>query len=104
MVSYAGMHRLIYHEVGGQLAILLRPESARPAHAGAGVAPGAFWRGNEHYHGGEGSARSPGAAATAALMAPNDELVTPWPSYPLYPLMARRSHGHAVPVPGFSTL
>ena len=41
-------------------------------------------------------------AATAALMQPNDELVTPWPSYPLYPLMARRSHGHAVPVPGFS--
>ena len=41
-------------------------------------------------------------AAAAALLEPNDELVTPWPSYPLYPLMARRSHGHAVPVPGFS--
>ena len=41
------------------------------------------------------------AAAAAALLEPNDELVTPWPSYPLYPLMARRSHGHAVPVPGW---
>ncbi|HEX8620825.1 MAG TPA: hypothetical protein VF718_02570, partial [Allosphingosinicella sp.] len=50
MVSYAGMHRLIYHEAGGRLASVLRPESARRAYAGAGVAPGAFWRG-EHYHG-----------------------------------------------------
>ena len=41
------------------------------------------------------------ASAAAALLEPNDELVTPWPSYPLYPLMARRSHGHAVPVPGY---
>ena len=35
------------------------------------------------------------------LLEPLDELVTPWPSYPLYPLLARRAHGHAVPVPGF---
>ena len=41
------------------------------------------------------------ASAAAALLEPRDELVTPWPSYPLYPIMARRSHGHAVPVPGF---
>jgi histidinol-phosphate aminotransferase len=41
------------------------------------------------------------ASAAAALLEPGDELVTPWPSYPLYPLMARRSHGHAVPVPGY---
>jgi len=40
-------------------------------------------------------------SATAALLEPGDELVTPWPSYPLYPIMARRSHGNAVPVPGF---
>src|SRR6185312_1471964 len=32
---------------------------------------------------------------------PGDELVSPWPSYPLYPVIARRSRGHAVPVPGF---
>lgn len=41
------------------------------------------------------------ASATAALLEPGDELVTPWPSYPLYPIMARRSHGRAVPVPGW---
>lgn len=42
------------------------------------------------------------AAAASALLEPGDELVTPWPSYPLYPVMARRSHGAAVPVEGFS--
>jgi histidinol-phosphate aminotransferase len=41
------------------------------------------------------------ASAASALLEPGDELITPWPSYPLYPMMARRSHGHAVPVPGF---
>jgi len=41
------------------------------------------------------------SAATQALMEPGDELVTPWPSYALYPLMARRARGGAVPVPGF---
>jgi histidinol-phosphate aminotransferase len=40
-------------------------------------------------------------AAAQALLEPDDELVTPWPSYPLYPLIARRSRGRAVPVPGF---
>lgn len=39
-------------------------------------------------------------AAAHALLAEGDELVTPWPSYPLYPLMARRAGAHAVPVPG----
>lgn len=61
-----------------------------------------------HHHGlepdqvvvGNGAAQLLHSAA-AALLEPGDELVTPWPSYPLYPLMARRSHGHAVPVPGF---
>jgi histidinol-phosphate aminotransferase len=32
------------------------------------------------------------------LLSPDDELVTPWPSYPLYPLMARRAGGRPVPV------
>lgn len=41
------------------------------------------------------------AGAAHALLAPGDELVTPWPSYPLYPLMARRAGGRAVPVDGF---
>jgi histidinol-phosphate aminotransferase len=37
------------------------------------------------------------SAATAALMRPEQELVTPWPSYPLFPIMASRAHGSAVP-------
>jgi histidinol-phosphate aminotransferase len=39
-------------------------------------------------------------AAAHALLEPGDELVTPWPSYPLYPVMARGAGAHAVPVPG----
>jgi histidinol-phosphate aminotransferase len=39
-------------------------------------------------------------AAVLALMEPGDELVTPWPSYPLLPLAARAAQGRAVPVPG----
>lgn len=50
---------------------------------------------------GDGSAQLMSAAATA-LLADADELVTPWPSYPLYPLMARTARGQAVPVNGFS--
>jgi histidinol-phosphate aminotransferase len=42
------------------------------------------------------------AAATQVLLEPGDELVTPWPSYGLYPHLARRAGGRAVPVPGFS--
>jgi histidinol-phosphate aminotransferase len=37
--------------------------------------------------------------AARTLMGQGEELVTPWPSYPLYPLMARASGGRAVPVP-----
>jgi len=40
------------------------------------------------------------AAATRALLAPGQQLLTRWPSYPLYPLMARRAHGQAVRVEG----
>src|SRR5437763_1686743 len=40
------------------------------------------------------------SAATRALIAPGERLLTSWPSYPLYPIMARRSHGRAVPVSG----
>lgn len=74
MISYAGMHRLIYHEAEGQLALLLRPESARPMHgASSGAPPGAFWRSSEHYHGAAGKA-DPGAAATAGMMAAMDRM------------------------------
>jgi histidinol-phosphate aminotransferase len=37
-------------------------------------------------------------AAALALLSAGDELVTPWPSYPLYPLMASRAGARPVPV------
>ena len=40
------------------------------------------------------------SAATRAVLGPGETLLTAWPSYPLYPLMARRAHGRAVPVSG----
>src|SRR5436305_14200811 len=40
------------------------------------------------------------SSATRALIAPGQVLLTAWPSYPLFPLMARRAHGRAVPVSG----
>ena len=40
------------------------------------------------------------SSATRALIAPGQLLLTSWPSYPLYPIMARRAHGRAVPVSG----
>jgi histidinol-phosphate aminotransferase len=40
------------------------------------------------------------SAATRALIEPGQELLTSWPSYPLFPVMARRAHGRAVPVGG----
>lgn len=41
------------------------------------------------------------AAAAQALLRPGDELVVPWPSHPLLPLVARRARATAVPAPGF---
>jgi histidinol-phosphate aminotransferase len=40
------------------------------------------------------------SAATRALIEPGQELLTSWPSYPLFPIMARRAHGQAVPISG----
>jgi histidinol-phosphate aminotransferase len=40
------------------------------------------------------------SSATRALISPGQQLITSWPSYPLYPIMARRAHGQAVPVSG----
>ncbi len=37
-------------------------------------------------------------AAALTLMGPGDEMVTPWPSYPLYPLMTARARATPVPV------
>jgi uncharacterized protein (DUF305 family) len=55
----------------GQLASLLRPESTRPPHAEADLAPGALWRGQEHYH---GVPHSPDEAATTAMMEAMDAM------------------------------
>ncbi|HMJ32840.1 MAG TPA: aminotransferase class I/II-fold pyridoxal phosphate-dependent enzyme [Baekduia sp.] len=49
---------------------------------------------------GDGAAQLISEAATA-LLELDDELITPWPSYPLYPVVARHARGHPVPVPGF---
>src|SRR3954447_9090677 len=46
---------------------------------------------------GNGAAQLLGAAAQA-LVEPGDELVTPWPSYPLLPVLARRAGGSPVRV------
>ena len=51
MISYAGQHFVIYEKASGRLATLLRPETKGQLRSEAGVAPGAFWRGQEHYHG-----------------------------------------------------
>jgi histidinol-phosphate aminotransferase len=40
------------------------------------------------------------SSATRALIEPGQQLLTTWPSYPLYPIMARRAHGQAIPVSG----
>jgi histidinol-phosphate aminotransferase len=40
------------------------------------------------------------SSATRALIEPGQQLLTSWPSYPLYPIIARRAHGRAVPVGG----
>ena len=69
MVSYAGQHHLIYDRASGQLAALLRPDSLRH-HAEVGTAPGAFWRGQEHYH----AAPAPDRAATAEMMRVMDRM------------------------------
>jgi histidinol-phosphate aminotransferase len=57
-----------------------------------GVDPGRLILGN-------GAAELLGAA-TRALIQPGQRLLTRWPSYPLYPLMARRANGQAVRVAG----
>ena len=71
MISYSGQHYLIYRMASGQLASLLRPESTRPPHAEADLAPGALWRGQEHYH---GVPHSPDEAATTAMMEAMDAM------------------------------
>src|ERR1700735_3790094 len=40
------------------------------------------------------------SSATRALIEPGQQLLTHWPSSPLYPIMARRAHGRALRVTG----
>jgi histidinol-phosphate aminotransferase len=40
------------------------------------------------------------SSAARALIEPGQLLLTTWPSYPLYPIIARRAHGRAVPISG----
>jgi histidinol-phosphate aminotransferase len=40
------------------------------------------------------------SSATRALIEPGQLLLTRWPSYPLYPIMARRAHGRALRITG----
>jgi histidinol-phosphate aminotransferase len=40
------------------------------------------------------------SSATRALIEPGQRLLSAWPSYPLFPIMARRAHGRAVAVKG----
>jgi histidinol-phosphate aminotransferase len=40
------------------------------------------------------------SSATRALIEPGQRLLSAWPSYPLFPIMARRAHGQAVRVSG----
>lgn len=50
---------------------------------------------------GDGAAQLLSDAVQVLMDEPKDELITPWPSFPLFPLMARRARAHAVPVDGF---
>ncbi|MGA8362967.1 MAG: aminotransferase class I/II-fold pyridoxal phosphate-dependent enzyme, partial [Solirubrobacteraceae bacterium] len=40
------------------------------------------------------------SSATRALLEPGQRLLSAWPSYPLFPIMARRAHGQAIRVAG----
>ncbi|HEY1451466.1 MAG TPA: aminotransferase class I/II-fold pyridoxal phosphate-dependent enzyme [Solirubrobacteraceae bacterium] len=82
-VARRGLHR--YPHVRGSD---LRDELAQSL----GVEPGQLILGN--------GAAELLSSATRALIEPGQRLLTAWPSYPLYPIMARRAHGQAAPVEG----
>jgi histidinol-phosphate aminotransferase len=83
-VARRGLHRYPHLQRGSDL----RSDLA----ASLGVEPGRLILGN--------GAAELLSAATRALIEPGQRLLTSWPSYPLYPIMARRAHGQAVPVTG----
>jgi histidinol-phosphate aminotransferase len=86
-ITYAarrGLHRYVDRSAAELRAELAHRHGLEPARVAVG----------------DGAAQLLGAAV-AALVEPGDELITPWPSYALYPLAARRARAAAVPVPGF---
>ena len=70
-------------------ASLSAPAAARTLHDELaerhGVEPGRLILGN--------GAAELLSSATRALIEPGQRLLSAWPSYPLYPIMARRAHG-----------
>ena len=72
MLSYAGQHWLIYRQLDGPVGDLLRAETRATPQGGA--APGAFWRGQEHYHGDSAALAAPEAAAAAAMKQSMDRM------------------------------
>jgi histidinol-phosphate aminotransferase len=82
-VARRGLHR--YPHLGGEELRTVLAERH-------GVSPQRLVLGN-------GAAELLGAA-TRAMVEPGQRLLTLWPSYPLFPLMARRAHGRPEPVEG----
>jgi len=83
-VARRGLHRYPHLQRGSQLHGELAERY--------GVEPGRVILGN-------GAAELLSSAARA-LIEPGQRLLSTWPSYPLFPIMARRAHGQAVRVSG----
>jgi len=83
-VARRGLHRYPHLQRGSQLHGELAERY--------GVEPGRVILGN-------GAAELLSSAARA-LIEPGQRLLSAWPSYPLFPIMARRAHGQAVRVSG----
>ena len=83
-ITYAarrGLHRYLdAHAPSCARELGAPPRRRRPSGSSSATAP-----------------RSCSSSAAQALLEPGDELITPWPSYPLYPLMARRARGKRRP-------
>jgi histidinol-phosphate aminotransferase len=83
-VARRGLHRYPHLGAGSQLRDALAERH--------GVEPERIILGN-------GAAELLSSAARA-LIEPGQRLLSPWPSYPLFPIMGRRAHGRSVPVTG----
>jgi histidinol-phosphate aminotransferase len=83
-VARRGLHRYPHLQRGSQLHNVLSERY--------GIEPGRVILGN--------GAAELLSSATRALIEPGQRLLSAWPSYPLFPIMARRAHGQAVRVSG----